>query len=110
MYFIAFLLTFLPLVQHACEQRHWCFFFYSHWFYFLLSLINHFKVDIVLFCSHSLFFSSSSSSDLQKSPELVSGALAGKRVVHAAGGYSFSVAVTDDGEVYAWGFNDKFQV
>lgn len=36
--------------------------------------------------------------------------LLGKKVVHAAGGYSFSVAVTDDGEVYAWGFNDKFQV
>ncbi len=64
----------------------------------------------ILLSLYSCFLFFSRLLDLQKSPELVSGALAGKRVVHAAGGYSFSVAVTDDGEVYAWGFNDKFQV
>ena len=35
--------------------------------------------------------------------------LADKTVVAVAGGYSFSLAVTAEGELYAWGFNDKFQ-
>ncbi len=33
-----------------------------------------------------------------------------QKVVEIAAGYSFSIAITDDGEVYAWGFNDKFQL
>lgn len=27
-----------------------------------------------------------------------------------AAGYSFSVAISDKGRVYVWGFNDKFQL
>jgi alpha-tubulin suppressor-like RCC1 family protein len=30
-----------------------------------------------------------------------------KQFVDAAGGYSFSLAVTEEGEVWSWGFNDK---
>lgn len=32
------------------------------------------------------------------------------KVVKVAGGYGFSVAVTEDGDVFAWGFNDKLQL
>jgi hypothetical protein len=43
---------------------------------------------------------------MQRVPDLVK-ALEHLHIVHAAGGYSFSLAVTVEGEVWSWGFNDK---
>ena len=43
---------------------------------------------------------------LQRTPVLVDG-LQNQRVVAVAAGYGYSVAVTDAGQVFTWGFNDK---
>lgn len=45
----------------------------------------------------------------QPSPEVVTG-LQHVKVVEVAAGYSFSLAVTSQGEVYSWGFNEKCQL
>lgn len=46
---------------------------------------------------------------LQRSPILVDG-LQSERVVSVAAGYGYSIAITDTGRVYAWGFNEKCQL
>lgn len=39
-----------------------------------------------------------------------SGALAGKKIIKADSGYSFSVVLADDGRLYGWGANDGRQI
>lgn len=46
---------------------------------------------------------------IQPVPELVS-TFQNVRIVEVAAGYSFSLAVTANGEVYSWGFNEKCQL
>jgi hypothetical protein len=46
---------------------------------------------------------------LQKVPILVEG-LENVKIVSVAAGYSFSMAVSERGELYGWGYNDKYQL
>jgi alpha-tubulin suppressor-like RCC1 family protein len=46
---------------------------------------------------------------LQRTPILVDG-IQNERVVSVAAGYGYSVAITDMGRCYTWGFNDKLQL
>jgi RCC1 and BTB domain-containing protein len=48
-------------------------------------------------------------STMQSLPLLVE-PLARKRVIEVAAGYAFSIAITDKGEAFSWGFNEKGQV
>ncbi|MDR0591100.1 MAG: IPT/TIG domain-containing protein [Candidatus Nomurabacteria bacterium] len=43
-------------------------------------------------------------------PVDMTGALAGKKVTQIAGGEAFSLALTTDGKVYAWGYNNRGQM
>lgn len=47
---------------------------------------------------------------IQPTPIPVNGRLNNVKVVSVAAGYAFNLAVTDRGEVYGWGFNDKGQL
>jgi len=47
---------------------------------------------------------------IERTPRLVTGELVGKVVTTMGAGYAFSVVATEHGHLYAWGFNDKFQL
>ena len=46
----------------------------------------------------------------QLEPKLVEGALKNKKIIDIAAGYSFTLALADDGRVYSWGVSDKGQL
>lgn len=47
---------------------------------------------------------------IQRTPIPVLGNLSNVRITNVAAGYSFSLACSESGEVYGWGFNDKGQL